>query len=159
MIRRAAPLSLDTRQKMFAVMFIPRSGLFYSGGGRFVDGDDNPVAWNQSILVRRTFEAADQSRKDRQAKFAGQGDQIVITAFIECLPEEDDPVPSDAEYQRAIEVAKDILNRPRATDFMECDTCRAKPGSPPLCIGCLHNRSMMNNLALLSRQLLRRSPK
>lgn len=28
--------------------------------------------------------------------------------------------------------------------FMECDTCRAKPGSPPLCAGCLHNREVIN---------------
>jgi hypothetical protein len=23
--------------------------------------------------------------------------------------------------------------------FTACDTCRAKPGSPPLCVGCLRN--------------------
>ena len=28
-------------------------------------------------------------------------------------------------------------------EFMECDTCRAKPGTPILCRGCLHNRSAM----------------
>lgn len=28
-------------------------------------------------------------------------------------------------------------------DFMECDTCRALPGSPPLCRGCLHNREVI----------------
>lgn len=27
-----------------------------------------------------------------------------------------------------------------AGEFVECDTCRAKPGSPFLCRGCLHNR-------------------
>jgi hypothetical protein len=26
-------------------------------------------------------------------------------------------------------------------EFMECDTCRRKHGSPTLCSGCLHNRS------------------
>lgn len=25
-------------------------------------------------------------------------------------------------------------------EFTECDTCRAKPGSPDLCEGCLKNR-------------------
>ena len=30
--------------------------------------------------------------------------------------------------------------------FMECDTCRAKPGSPQLCAGCIHNRRMIGNL-------------
>jgi hypothetical protein len=27
--------------------------------------------------------------------------------------------------------------------FMECDTCRAKSGSPTLCAGCLHNREVI----------------
>ena len=26
--------------------------------------------------------------------------------------------------------------------FLECDTCRAKSGSPVLCSGCLHNRAV-----------------
>jgi hypothetical protein len=30
--------------------------------------------------------------------------------------------------------------------FMECDTCRAKPGSPTLCGGCLHNRRVIEAL-------------
>lgn len=29
-------------------------------------------------------------------------------------------------------------------DFLECDTCRAKPGSPTLCAGCLHNRALIS---------------
>jgi hypothetical protein len=27
------------------------------------------------------------------------------------------------------------------SDFQECDTCRAKPGSPLLCAGCIHNHN------------------
>ena len=30
--------------------------------------------------------------------------------------------------------------------FMECDTCRAKSGSPILCSGCLHNREIIERL-------------
>ena len=30
--------------------------------------------------------------------------------------------------------------------FVECDTCRAKPGSPTLCAGCLHNRQVIGEL-------------
>lgn len=30
------------------------------------------------------------------------------------------------------------------TDFMECDACRAKPGSPLLCAACLHNRNLFH---------------
>lgn len=33
--------------------------------------------------------------------------------------------------------------------FMECDTCRSKPGTPPLCRGCLHNRFIIASLKLL----------
>lgn len=31
-------------------------------------------------------------------------------------------------------------------DFMECDTCRAKLGSPYLCRGCVYNRDLVNKL-------------
>jgi hypothetical protein len=31
-------------------------------------------------------------------------------------------------------------------DFMECDTCRKKPGMTRLCDGCLHNRSLISNI-------------
>jgi len=31
-------------------------------------------------------------------------------------------------------------------EFMECDACRAKPGWPALCHGCLHNREVIGNL-------------
>ena len=34
--------------------------------------------------------------------------------------------------------------------FMECDTCRAKAGSPTLCNGCLHNRTALENYANLN---------
>jgi hypothetical protein len=33
-------------------------------------------------------------------------------------------------------------------EFMACDTCRAKPGSPPLCAGCLHNRYVIDELRI-----------
>lgn len=31
-------------------------------------------------------------------------------------------------------------------EFMECDTCRVKTGSPTLCSGCLHNRAIIEEL-------------
>lgn len=33
-----------------------------------------------------------------------------------------------------------------ALEFMECDTCRAKPGMPLSCQGCLHNRAVIGKL-------------
>ncbi len=38
--------------------------------------------------------------------------------------------------------------------FMECDTCRAKPGMPQLCGGCLHNRAIIGELKKAIRALL-----
>jgi len=32
------------------------------------------------------------------------------------------------------------------SEFKECDTCAAKPGSPVLCATCLHNRSVISKL-------------
>lgn len=41
---------------------------------------------------------------------------------------------------------REILNPPSPNDFLECDTCRAKAGSPTLCKGCLHNRDLVERL-------------
>ena len=38
-----------------------------------------------------------------------------------------------------------IEDRMRAR-FVECDSCRAKPGSPLLCAGCIHNREVISFL-------------
>ena len=38
-------------------------------------------------------------------------------------------------------------------EFVECDTCARKPGSPPLCAGCLANRNTIEDLrALLAKK-------
>lgn len=34
----------------------------------------------------------------------------------------------------------------KENQFMECDTCREKAGTPTLCYGCLHNRSLIEKL-------------
>lgn len=36
-------------------------------------------------------------------------------------------------------------------EFMACDSCRAKPGSPTLCVGCLHNRQAIEDMRKASR--------
>lgn len=43
-------------------------------------------------------------------------------------------------------LVNEILNPPNPKKFIECDTCRAKPGSPTLCSGCLHNRALISKL-------------
>lgn len=48
-----------------------------------------------------------------------------------------------SEWQRRMFAAP----QPKLPEFMECDTCRAKPGSPALCRGCLHNRQVIEELS------------
>jgi len=43
----------------------------------------------------------------------------------------------------------EILHPADPNDFLECDECRAKPGSPQLCKGCLSNRSLIEKLKSL----------
>lgn len=43
-------------------------------------------------------------------------------------------------------VIKPLDHRTSNLVFIECDTCRAKLGSPPLCAGCLHNRLLIEQL-------------
>ena len=57
----------------------------------------------------------------------------------------DSPRPENDEYE-----FEDNL------EFMECDTCRAKPGCPVLCHGCLHNRAAINNLRKKRKHLKRK---
>lgn len=39
-------------------------------------------------------------------------------------------------------------------EFVECDTCRAKPGTPYLCRGCLANRDAFHKYYQLVRDLV-----
>lgn len=53
----------------------------------------------------------------------------------------------DAILDRAEAFLPWLQERPtQVGEFMECDTCRAKPGSPYLCQGCLHNRALIDRL-------------
>lgn len=38
-------------------------------------------------------------------------------------------------------------------EFMECDTCRAKTGSLALCVGCLHNRQIIEQMETLEKDV------
>lgn len=37
-------------------------------------------------------------------------------------------------------------------EFVECDACHAKPGSPVLCGGCIYNRDLIEQLKMLLTQ-------
>lgn len=52
------------------------------------------------------------------------------------------PEPERTDWYRAV--------------FIECDTCRALPGSPALCRGCLHNRRALAFLQSEYRDLANR---
>lgn len=49
----------------------------------------------------------------------------------------------DSAKQMFVEWQRRMYLAPEAPRFMECDACRAKPGLPPLCAGCLHNRDLI----------------
>ncbi len=38
--------------------------------------------------------------------------------------------------------------------FAECDQCRAKPGSPPLCAGCLNNRTVIGRYEEFMQEIM-----
>lgn len=46
------------------------------------------------------------------------------------------------------------IKAPIDVEFVECDTCRAKTGSPILCNGCLKNRQIISNLVGYINKLL-----
>lgn len=48
-----------------------------------------------------------------------------------------------AEQERIERIEVDGVKFPL---FMECAECNAKPGSPPLCESCLHNRGVVERL-------------
>lgn len=49
------------------------------------------------------------------------------------------------EWQKRMFLAPDNPRCDR-NGFQECDACSAKPGSPYLCAGCLHNRTLIDGL-------------
>lgn len=40
----------------------------------------------------------------------------------------------------------------KKNEFMKCDGCRIKPGSPILCAGCLNNRMVIHDMLEASRR-------
>lgn len=73
-----------------AVMYVPRTGLFFSGGD-FIDGRQMRVPWRRIIPVYRTYSAACVARDKIKAKWRDvEGEFIVVSVEIQ---EKDDPAP------------------------------------------------------------------
>lgn len=60
---------------------------------------------------------------------------------------------SIVSYDRKIRLTRNDIRID--TRFLECDTCREKPGSPQLCDGFLHNRTAIERLREMVRPTLR----
>jgi hypothetical protein len=63
------------------------------------------------------------------------------------------PETSDEDFAFAMNIRHRLASRADQFDqgdFVECDACSAKPGSPELCAGCLANR---HTIGLLRRAL------
>lgn len=60
--------------------------------------------------------------------------------IIEAINAAEDPYRKITPEPVTNEAARES---PGAKGFMECDTCRAKPGTPLLCCGCLTNRTLI----------------
>ena len=56
-----------------------------------------------------------------------------------------------APLERIAAAANRVAAQTAESQFVECDTCRAKPGSPTLCAGCLNNRRVIESLSHLRR--------
>jgi hypothetical protein len=66
------------------------------------------------------------------------------------IVEADRPADDSIESWRKIVTGylKDDYRKQKYIDmeFVECDTCAAKPGTPALCAGCLANRETISRL-------------
>jgi hypothetical protein len=53
------------------------------------------------------------------------------------------------DHKLSLDIIARAAHEPEASkpQFMECDACRAKAGSPTLCAGCLHNRRVIGQLS------------
>lgn len=83
----------------------------------------------------------------------------IIKDCTRCKPEKivlvyaDRPEKDDPETWRRI-IAKHLESGPRSyradqyrqDQWVECDSCASKPGSPALCAGCLANRDTFSRL-------------
>jgi len=78
------------RVKKYAVMYVPRSGLFYAGGD-FLDGRMNRIPWKRTIPIYRSHSAAEVARNKFRERWPNvEGEFIVLSVE---LIEKDGPEP------------------------------------------------------------------
>jgi hypothetical protein len=69
-----------------------------------------------------------------------------ITGAVPLPRDADDPNPVRVAWRQQIEKQLGDAAGARFArgEFVECDACRAKPGAPTLCTGCIANRTNMS---------------
>lgn len=138
-------------------------------------GDSAALSSNEQVSAVEAFKVlveeidATGVYLDRPADAVKFIAQCVSSALTKLIQRETPEFKPSADWKRANERTKNhqygcdcndckLLRSesPTATQFIECDTCRAKPGSPTLCAGCLHNRRIIE--ALTGRMTQARHP-
>ena len=101
--------------------------------------------WYESGEWRRTYEEEDQM--PNTVIMSGHALQAIAVAVRQedIRANRDYTVSRDNDgHVTAIAITPE--EDPERREFKECATCAAKPGSPPLCPSCLHNRALISRL-------------
>jgi hypothetical protein len=91
-----------------------------------------PVDFLEGLII--SLNAIGDIVKRDKAKAKAEGEAFLKTLHAESM--DDVTLPNVAEEKP----------KPEKLEFKECDVCRAKPGSPLLCDGCLQNRETIGRL-------------
>jgi hypothetical protein len=71
---------------MYTLLWIPRTGLFYSGN-HFRDGDRAIINWDKTIPVFKTSQRAEQAREKILAAYpSAKGELIVFNVTLREMP-------------------------------------------------------------------------
>lgn len=74
---------MPVQSKRYAVMFMPASGMFFTGG-EFLDGHQNRIPWSRVIPIYRSRTAACAFRDRMRKKWKdAQGEFVVVSVELE----------------------------------------------------------------------------